>query len=196
MTWHAKSRRDVGLVEKQDRIEDVLRSLREEIPPVPPHLPWEVRKILAYIHQHLFEQDLNAAAARLRCRLHNNNISTRFRYTVGIGLREYIEAGRLEAAKRLLGHPDLEIYLVAVSVGYRHHETFCRAFQRREGCAPSEYRETIRGVDLDGGDHERAAVGHRYKHYRRRSTRQRSWSPEKEHQEGKPDGPSIELSPE
>ncbi len=141
MIWQAKSRRNVELVEKQQRIDSVLASFRDEIPPPPQSLPREMREILDCVQRHLFESDLNVSLVRERCRLRNNNVSTRFRCSVGIGLRDFIEVGRIEAAKQLLGHRDLEIYLIGMAVGYECQETFCRAFQRQVGCPPSEYRQ-------------------------------------------------------
>jgi AraC-like DNA-binding protein len=145
MLWSAQSRRDVELLEKQERMEDGLDDFRRSLTELPEDLPWEMREILEHVHENLFDSDLNVSAVRRECRLRNNNISTRFRCSVGLGLRDYIEAARIEAASRLLGHRDLEIYLIAMAVGYDHPETFCRAFQRRKRCTPSEYRIGSRG---------------------------------------------------
>lgn len=62
----------------------------------------------------------------------------RFRRHVGLGLRDYVEHLRLEAADRLLRSGGYPVYLVALSVGYSHQETFCRAFARRFHCNPSD----------------------------------------------------------
>ena len=99
--------------------------------------------ILDDIHSHLFDPDLNVAAVRRRCDLRDNNASTRFRETVGLGIRDYIEKARIEAASHLLGSTEAEVYLVAEAVGYEHPETFCRAFQRQLGMTPSEYRSSL-----------------------------------------------------
>jgi len=136
----ARSRRGVELLDKLERIRLVLDGFPEERLTAQRELPWEIRTILSFIHANLFSSQLNAAAVRRSCSLRNNNISSRFRCVVGMGLKEYIEAARLEAARNLLSHPDLEIYLIAMSVGYDHHETFFRAFQRQYGCTPSEWR--------------------------------------------------------
>jgi transcriptional regulator GlxA family with amidase domain len=103
--------------------------------------PREVAAILDFIHGRLFEPSLNVNAIKIGCHLRNNNISTRFRIFVGIGIREYIERMRLEAARRVLECTDIDIYVVALVVGYEHQETFCRAFHRRFGLAPSRHRE-------------------------------------------------------
>lgn len=146
MLWQAQSRRDVELLEKQDRIEHELEEFLEEISGAPDSLTWEIREVLAHVHDNLFDSALNVGSVRRECRLRNNNISSRFRCSVGLGLREYIEAARIEAAGRLLHHRDLEIYLIAMAVGYDHQETFCRAFQRQKGCTPSEWRLAAPGA--------------------------------------------------
>lgn len=99
--------------------------------------------VLEDIHTHLFDPDLNVAAVRRRCDLRDNNASTRFREAVGLGIRDYIEKARIEAARHLLAATGAEVYLVAEGVGYDHPETFCRAFQRQLGMTPSEYRASL-----------------------------------------------------
>jgi AraC-like DNA-binding protein len=106
----------------------------------PADTPSAVREVLRFIHEHLFEPSLNVKTVRISCKLRNHNISTQFRRTVGIGIREYIEALRMDAARCLLLNQALEIYLVAVAIGYDCQETFCRAFQRHCGCTASAYR--------------------------------------------------------
>ena len=78
-------------------------------------------------------------AAHFFCRLKNNNISSRFKLCIGIGMQQYVEKRRIEAAKSLLVIGDFNIYQIARTVGYTHSETFCRAFKRVEGCTASQY---------------------------------------------------------
>lgn len=106
-------------------------------------LPRDVQAILEYIHQHLFEPALKVIAARRQCGVKNNNIATYFRQMMGMGIREYIEHRRMQAAMQLLAHEELEIFLIGLGVGYSHEESFTRAFRRRLGCTPSEYRKEI-----------------------------------------------------
>src|SRR4029077_5787481 len=117
-------RRDTRLLTKQARIDGELERFSDEVAPDVAAFPREIAEILRFIHNHLFDSALNAAAARRSCGLRNNNVSTAFRIAIGLGLREYIEALRLQAAQRLLRSGDLEVYLVAMAVGYDHQETF------------------------------------------------------------------------
>lgn len=144
-------RRDTRLLTKQARIDGELERFSDEVAPDVAAFPRGIAEILRFIHDHLFDSALNAAAARRSCGLRNNNVSTDFRIAIGLGLREYIEALRLQAAQRLLRSGDLEVYLVAMAVGYDHQETFCRAFQRQFGRTPSESRLAVRasGVKSD-----------------------------------------------
>lgn len=137
-------RRDAELVAKQARIDRELDRFLDEVHPDLSSLPREIAEILRFVHSHLFDSALNVAAARRSCGLRNNNVSTAFRIVVGMGLREYIEMLRLRAAERLLWAGDLEVYLVAMAVGYDHQETFCRAFQRQFDHTPSEHRLAAR----------------------------------------------------
>lgn len=101
----------------------------------------DVREILFYIHHRLFETDLNVNSLRSHFGLRNNNISTKFRQQVGLGIREYIEAQRMNVASLLLcRYDDIKVFIVAATVGYDNHETFCRAFQRFFRCPPSVHR--------------------------------------------------------
>ena len=108
--------------------------------PSPRFIPHEVRCILREIDAHLFDMDLNVARVRERCGIHNHNVSSRFKLSLGIGIRDYIEAQRIEEAKRILRESDYEVYYIASRVGYTYVETFARAFSRVVGCTPGEYR--------------------------------------------------------
>jgi AraC-like DNA-binding protein len=129
--------RGLAFRDQKDRIAAALLRFKAGIPPPPASAPAEVGHAVADIHRHLFDPALDVTAVRRRCGLRNNNISTRFRSALGEGIREYIERLRLEAACELLAAGDLEIFLIALAVGYNHQETFCRAFQRHFGFAPS-----------------------------------------------------------
>lgn len=144
MTWPAAAR-EARRHDKYERIAAALEAFRSEnLPQKAACLPRDVREVLDYVHDHLFDPALNVTTVRAGCRLRDNNISTRFRMILGLGIREHIEHLRMLAADRLLRELDLEIYLVAMAVGYDHQETFCRAFHRHFGDSPSRSRENAR----------------------------------------------------
>lgn len=136
-----KEEHEERLVDKQKRIAEELEKFLEDTYPDTRRIPHQIARVTHHIHRHLFDPDLNVGRVRSACGIRNNNFSTRFRTRLGLGIREYIEAMRLRAAERLLQGSALEIYLVALAVGYDHQETFHRAFRRRFGCTPLEYRD-------------------------------------------------------
>lgn len=109
---------------------------------IPPRLSQDLVSILRYIHEHLFEAGLSVAIVKNRCGVRNNNVTSRFRRQLGLGMRQYIEGLRLQAANLLLTEIDCEVYLIAQAVGYEHQETFYRAFRRCFGCTPVQRRAT------------------------------------------------------
>lgn len=128
------------LLDQQEAIDSELLRFKQEIRPTVSHLPRDVAEILRFIHENLFDPPLNVKAVMRGCACRNNNVTTRFRSVIGIGIREYIEALRLEAASALLAQTGAEVYLIAMAVGYEHQETFCRAFLRHVGCTPLQHR--------------------------------------------------------
>ena len=144
--------------DKYERIERTLQDFLDGSRPSVGELPREIEEIVRYVHDHLFDSSLNVNLIKLRCRLRNNNVSTHFRKAVGLGIREYIEKLRLEAAGSLLGERDLEVYLVAMAVGYQHQETFCRAFQRHFGHTPSERRLQALSAGCERIDQEKPST--------------------------------------
>lgn len=133
------------LEEKHAWIRQELRAVSRSPRPLFTRAPTDVRRLLEDIHRHLFDPRLSVGASRRRCQLDSNSIVQRFRRTTGKGIREYIEIERIRAACRLLRHPRLEVYLIAMAVGYRDFETFCRAFRRQTSHSATEYRSRLAG---------------------------------------------------
>jgi two-component system response regulator YesN len=124
----------------QSVLEDVLRDRQ----PSHEDLPREIREVLAHIHRHPFDLQLNVRHLKSCCRIRDNNISSRFRYVVGMTIKQYVESLRMEAASRLLREEGIGIFDIAVSVGYDNLQTFYRAFERYHGCTPARHRRLAR----------------------------------------------------
>lgn len=103
-------------------------------------LPADIERLVACIEANPFDPELNAEVVKRRCGLRDHNASSRFRYYVGVSIRDYLEAGRLEAACRLLKESRVTVLEVALSVGYNSVQTFYGAFRRRYACTPAAYR--------------------------------------------------------
>ncbi|MFY9824036.1 MAG: AraC family transcriptional regulator [Thermoanaerobaculia bacterium] len=129
-----------GLTVKQERIETELEIFRRELREDLEVLPKSLVQLVEYMQDHLFDPELNVNNIKRQFHLRDHNFGVPFRYALGVTPRHYIEILRMGAADRLLRTGDVEIYLVAMSVGYCHQETFFRAFQRHFGCPPSHRR--------------------------------------------------------
>lgn len=77
-------------------------------------------------------------------------ITELFRQRVGMTVFDYFGEMRLETARRLLEGSDLRIQLIADRVGYRNAGDFTRAFRRRYGVSPREYRQARGGDGSEG----------------------------------------------
>jgi AraC family L-rhamnose operon regulatory protein RhaS len=63
-----------------------------------------------------------------------------FKQQIGINVRDLLAEHRLQNAAHLLAASDLSIKEISHRVGYEHHSSFVRAFQRRFAQAPKHYR--------------------------------------------------------
>jgi YesN/AraC family two-component response regulator len=68
-----------------------------------------------------------------------------FRQRVGMTVFDYFSEMRLETARHLLIESQMRIQAIAGHVGYRNAGDFTRAFRRRYGLSPREYRQRHRG---------------------------------------------------
>jgi AraC-like DNA-binding protein len=122
-------------------VEEMLSRYQSEHWPDTQKIPRELGMVLICIHESLFDPELNVKTIRARCRIRDNNLSSRFRYTLGQGIKEYIQRHRMAAAGCLLRKQGLAVFDVAMAVGYNHVETFYQVFRRHYGCTPGSYRQ-------------------------------------------------------
>ena len=111
--------------------------------PPGPELPVQAGRALCYIHVHLFDGALNAASVCARCGLSNHNDLIHFKRVMGMGMHEYIERLRIQAAERLLRHEALGVCRIGWAVGYNNPESFNRAFKRCTGSTPTQHRQRL-----------------------------------------------------
>lgn len=75
-----------------------------------------------------------------------------FRGLTGETVREYSRRLRLERGAYRLTHGDADILAIALDCGYDSHEAFSRAFKRRFGVPPSEFRSERKLAPCPQGD--------------------------------------------
>ncbi|MBC2879499.1 MULTISPECIES: GlxA family transcriptional regulator [Streptomyces] len=103
----------------------------------------DVDELRRYIGEHL-DEDLSAAALAARMCLSERHFSRVFAQETGATPAGYVEAARVEAARRLLETTDRPLEDVARACGLRSLETLHRAFRRQIGTTPAAYRRRFR----------------------------------------------------
>ena len=92
-----------------------------------------------WVPDHL-DEDLTVEALAERAAMSPRSFARTFRAETGTTPAAYVEALRVEAARRLLETTDMTVAAIAAAVGLRHAETLHRAFRRRVGTTPDMYR--------------------------------------------------------
>jgi len=64
-----------------------------------------------------------------------------FKQETGVHIRDLLVESRLRNAAHLLSTTEMEVKEIAYLVGYQHHSSFVRAFQRRFHQSPKQYRQ-------------------------------------------------------
>lgn len=114
---------------------------------LPDDASWHVRWLLLAIRDELFSPGLTVRSLMARCHTRDHNVSSRFKIEIGVGIKQYIESLRMEAARQLLSHGRFSAFEVAHAVGYSHLQTFYGAFRRHFECTPG----VCRAVPAAGG---------------------------------------------
>jgi len=98
-----------------------------------------LRELQRWIADHL-EEDLRVEALAARSAMSTRNFARAFRRETGLTPAAYVEAVRVEAARQRLERSAEPVELVAARTGFGTPETMRRAFARRVGVPPAEYR--------------------------------------------------------
>ncbi|RRJ84529.1 GlxA family transcriptional regulator [Aestuariirhabdus litorea] len=91
-------------------------------------------------HAREINSEQMAAQADMSLRTFNR----RFRAATGLSPRQYLLRLRIEAAKELLRHSDLDINAIAAACGFNDDAYFARSFKRQERVTPSDFRRSVR----------------------------------------------------
>ena len=102
-----------------------------------------LRELQAWIAEH---PDADHSVERLAARvaMSPRNFARVFRSEVGCTPAVYVERTRVEVARRLLETTALTVDEISRAAGFGTAETFRRAFARRVGASPTEYRDRFR----------------------------------------------------
>ena len=99
----------------------------------------QLRALQGWMAEHL-DADLSVATLATRCAMSPRHFARLFRAQVGTTPAAYVEALRIDAARRLLETTDLTIDQVARRVGFHSDAVLHRAFARTVRTTPGTYR--------------------------------------------------------
>lgn len=101
---------------------------------------------LQYINDHYTESTLSVRDIADYCCLSHFYFTRLFKDIYGVTPYNYITNKRLFYAKTMLTMSNMSIFQVAVKVGYRDQTVFIRAFRKKFGITPGNYRK---GIDTE-----------------------------------------------
>ena len=114
-----------------------------------------LRDLQAWIPDHL-DQDLTVPALARRACMSDRNFARAFRRETGMTPAAYVESARVERARIALETGDLPVEAIALQAGFGTVETMRRAFRRRVGVSPMDYRTRFRPKREGAGAEEAA----------------------------------------
>jgi len=117
---------------------------RNELHRPKPDYPVDVRALLKALNTHCFEAGRTLRSIERAAGFYDHNVELRFARHVGQTAGAYRHRHRMELARRLLRHEELQtlpIAQIALSVGYERPDSFARAFKRYTGMTPRRYRK-------------------------------------------------------
>lgn len=103
-----------------------------------------IQSVQHWILDHL-SLELSVKILAARAAMSVRNFTRVFCQETGITPADFVEMARVDSARRLLEDTDKPLQRVASSCGFANPDTMRRAFLRRIGTGPSEYRERFRG---------------------------------------------------
>ncbi|MET9604905.1 DJ-1/PfpI family protein [Streptomyces sp. NPDC006512] len=103
----------------------------------------DIDELRLWIADHL-DEDLSAQALAARMCLSERHLARVFKQETGASPAAYVEAARVEVARRLLETTDSPVDHVAASAGLGSAETLHRAFKRQLATTPAAYRRRFR----------------------------------------------------
>jgi AraC family transcriptional regulator len=102
-----------------------------------------LRRVLAYIEEHLAEEITVGDLANVAC-LSVFHFTRAFAATMGVPPHRYVGRRRLESAKAMIATGRASLGEIALDCQFSSQSSFTRAFRRATGMTPAEYRRTLR----------------------------------------------------
>lgn len=110
-----------------------------------------VRSMLRYLHEHLFDKDLDVGRAwKEVLRLTRGEADTDFRAEMGVYVSVFLQDVRMLLAVSLLIHTRRSLPVIAEYAGFAEPSPFIRRFCQWLGASPEEFREAVQAGQAGG----------------------------------------------
>jgi AraC-like DNA-binding protein len=110
-------------------------------PPAP--IPKNIKKSLALIDRS-YSNPLTLGYLAGESGMSRYHFSRMFKHHIGCSFKTYLNHRRIEAAKNLMKHEDMNVSEACFSVGFNDLSYFSRLFKVLEGMSPSTFRKSLR----------------------------------------------------
>ncbi|MDZ7773653.1 MAG: helix-turn-helix domain-containing protein [Balneolaceae bacterium] len=123
-------------------IDNILQEYRKSLAPPEEDWPFDVQLASRCLNKRLYDESLNVTELKELCGIQSRNFSARFRYYTGEYPKDFLIRHRIAAAKRVLTsdtYNGSNLMELALSLGFRSHSSFTKAYRSREGVAPSKH---------------------------------------------------------
>ncbi len=101
-----------------------------------------IKAIKQYINKHLFEP-ISLSMIATEVHLVERYLCTLFKKQTGMTVVEYINAERIDAAKKLIATNDIPLYKVAEECGFTDYNHFTRTFKKLTGTSPGDHKHNV-----------------------------------------------------
>ncbi|MCP4547334.1 MAG: helix-turn-helix domain-containing protein, partial [bacterium] len=111
----------------------------------------KVKKMLAYLEEHLFDPELDFKRWLQVCGLREHDLGRQFNAQLGLPPVFYLWDARMEVAARLIRDTKLSCVKIAILLGFPDSTTLINGFERWSGFRPTKYRSTTQQVVTEIG---------------------------------------------
>jgi AraC-like DNA-binding protein len=109
--------------------------------------PWQVRRVTAYIEEHLASTIRLEDLARL-ARLSHSHFCRAFKESLGHPAHAYVMRRRVQKAQGLMLTTGESLSQIAAQCGMADQAHFCKLFRRLVGQSPNAWRRAHRQVEV------------------------------------------------
>jgi len=101
-----------------------------------------LHQAIGLVHDHWHEHAFNVQKVAHRLSCSREHLTRQFREATGVSAGDYITQHRLGMSASLLRQTDHKLEVIAHQCGFASANYFCRAFRKRYGITPAQFRRT------------------------------------------------------